>query len=123
MSQQQHPRTIFDGASALTDNVALTEWLEAGRRIMHAGALELGISASEVEARLRRVSGGLMVAGLSSRHRAHMVARPIQLAAESLVVASRYLITANNRFMAAYTPELEQAGYRHRRPGFEFRGQ
>lgn len=117
------PRNIFDGAEMLTDNLALTAWLENGRKIMHAAALELGISASEVEARLRRVSGGLMVAGLSSRHRALMVARPIQQAAESLVVASRYLITANNRFEAAYMPELEQAGYRKRQPQFQFRGQ
>jgi hypothetical protein len=118
---QPHQRSIFTGADSLTDNVALIEWTESTRRILHAAALELGITASELEARLRRVGGGLAVGGLTSRARARQVARPIQQASEALVVASQYVITANNRFQAAFMPELEQAGFQARKPDFKFR--
>lgn len=114
-------RTFFSGADALTDNHALVEWCENTRRILHAAALELGITASELDARLRRVSGSVVVGGLSARARARQVARPIQQASEALVVASQYIITANNRFLSAFLPELEQAGYRHAKPEFKFR--
>lgn len=117
----QQPRSFFASADALTDNHALLEWCETSRRILHAGALELGICASELEARLRGVSRG-PVGGLSGRARARQVARPIQQASEALVIASRYVITANNRFQAVYMPELEQVGYCGRKPEFKFKG-
>lgn len=115
-------RTFFSGADALTDNHALVEWCENTRRILHAAALELGITASELDARLRRVSGTVVVGGLSARARARQVAKPIQQASESLVIASQYIITANNKFLAAFLPELEQAGYAgSRKPDFKFK--
>lgn len=115
-------RTFFSGADALTDNHALVEWAENTRRILHAAALELGITASELEARLRRVGGGnVVVGGMSARLRARQVTRPLQQASESLVIASQYVITANNRFLAAFLPELEQAGYRNTKPDFNFK--
>lgn len=115
-------RSPFTMSDALTDNLALIEWCEQSRRVLHAGALELGISASELEAKLRRVSGGVLIAGMSARYRAHQVSKPIQQAAEALVVASRYIITANNRFQAAYSPELEAAGYKASgNGGFKFK--
>ncbi|WFE62884.1 MULTISPECIES: hypothetical protein [Micromonospora] len=115
-------RTLFSGADSLTDNHALIEWCESTRRILHAAALELGITASELDARLRRVGGGaVVVGGLTARARARQVAKPIQQASEALVIASQYVITANNRFVTAYMPELEQVGYRGtRRPDFKF---
>jgi|SRR5690606_1376062 len=118
MTQPQ--RNFFTGADAITDNHALLEWVESSRRILHAAALELGITGSELEARLRSVSHG-PVGGLSGRARARQVARPIQQAGEALVIASQYMVTAGNRFLAAYLPELEQAGYRERKPEFRFK--
>lgn len=105
-------RGFLTPGGPLTDNVSFFEWCENSRRLLHSGALELGICASEIEARLRRVSGGLMVAGMSSRYRARQVTRPVAQAGEALVVASRYIITASNRFEAVYMPELEAAGYK-----------
>ncbi|MEU7590663.1 hypothetical protein AB0A95_30775 [Micromonospora sp. NPDC049230] len=122
MNQQtrQQTRSFFAGADALTDNVALLEWCENSRRILHAGALELGICASELDARLRAVSRGPM-GGMSGRARARQVARPIQQASEALVIASRYIVTAGSRFQAVYLPELETAGHRPRRQDFKFK--
>ena len=88
---------------------------------MHTGALELGIVSAEVDAQLRKVSRGVLVAGVSARYRAHMVSKPIGQAGEALVVASRYIITARNRFEAVYAPELEAAGYRPAASSFGFR--
>lgn len=105
----------------LTDNIALIEWFEDSRRILHAGALELGIVASEIDAQLRKVSKGLVVAGMSSRYRASRVSKPIALASESLIIASRYIITSNNRFEAAFMPELQASGYKPAAGNFTFR--
>ncbi|MBB4958972.1 hypothetical protein [Micromonospora polyrhachis] len=119
---QPASKSFFVGADALTDNLALIEWCENSRRILHAGALELGICASELDAKLRTVSGGLSVGGLSGRRRANQVSRPIGQASEALVVASQYIITASNRFVAAFDPELSAAGYRGaRKPDFKFK--
>lgn len=121
MTQHQHqPRTFFSVADGITDNIVLLEWCEHSRRLLHAGALELGICASELEARLRSASRG-PVGGLSGRARARQVARPIQQASEALVIASRYIITAANRFQAVYLPELEAVGHRPRRDEFRFK--
>lgn len=114
------PRSFFAGADSLTDNIALLEWCENSRRLLHAGALELGICASELDARLRNISRG-PVGGMSGRARARQVARPIQQASEALVIASRYVVTASTRFQAVYMPELEQAGHRPRRNDFKFK--
>lgn len=117
-------REFFTLPTGQLDNVILMEWLEASRRVMHSGALELGISASELEAKLRRVNPTMVVAGMTSRYRAAQVARPLQKASEALVVASRYLITSANRFEAVFTPELEAAGYRPSSAGnFKFKAQ
>ncbi len=107
----------------MTDNVAFLEWTENSRRILHTGALELGICAAELDAKLRKVSRGLVVGGLTSGYRASRVSNPVSQAAEAMVVASRYIITASNRFQAVYLPELEQAGYKPRASDFSFRGQ
>lgn len=117
----QTGRTGFAMADGITDNIELIEWVERSRRLLHAGALELGITASELEAKLRRASRGLVVAGMSARYRAHQVAKPVQQASESLVIASQYIITAGNRFEAAFGFELEQVGAKGRRAGGEFR--
>jgi hypothetical protein len=114
------PRTFFAAADSLTDNIALLEWCEGSRRLLHAGALELGICASELDARLRAISRG-PVGGLSGRARARQVARPIQQASEALVIASRYIVTASSRFQAVYLPELEAAGHKPRRNDFRFK--
>lgn len=118
-------RNVFTLSDGLTDNIALIEWVEQSRRVLHAGALELGITASELEAKLRRASRGLVVGGLSARYRAHMVTKPVQQASEALVIASQYIVTAGNRFEAAFGYELEQAGYKGRGHGadFKFKGQ
>lgn len=118
-------RSFFAMSDGLTDNIALIEWVEQSRRVLHAGALELGITASELEAKLRRASRGLVVGGLSARYRAHMVTKPVQQASEALVIASQYIVTAGNRFEAAFGYELEQAGYkgRSRNGEFKFKGQ
>ncbi|MEV6801318.1 hypothetical protein AB0M91_23670 [Micromonospora rifamycinica] len=114
-------RSFLTGADALTDNVALLEWCEHSRRILHAGALELGICASELDARLRAISRG-PVGGMTGRARARQVARPIQQSSEALVIASRYMVTAASRFQAVYLPELEAVGYRQRsRAQFKFK--
>ncbi|GAA2566465.1 hypothetical protein GCM10010435_44630 [Winogradskya consettensis] len=106
----------------MTDNIAFIDWCEQSRRVLHTGALELGICAAEVDARLRKVSRGLVVGGLTSGYRAGRVAKPIGQAAEALVVASRYIITASNRFEAVYMPELQAAGYQAAgTPGFAFK--
>lgn len=117
----QSGRGFLTPGGPIQDNVALIEWCEQSRRMLHAGALELGICAAEVDATLRKVSKGLMVGGLSSTYRAHRVSKPIAQAAESLVVASRYIITASNRFQAVYMPELEAAGYRPAASSFSFK--
>lgn len=122
MSAGSSRREFFTLPTGQLDNIILMEFLEGTRRVMHGGALELGISASELEAKLRRVSGGILVAGLSARYRAHQVAKPLQQASESLVVASRYIITAANRFEAAYAPELEAAGHKPAPNAFKFKG-
>jgi hypothetical protein len=108
------PRSGFLGAEdgALQDNVAFLEWCERARFVLHAGALELGIFASEADARFRKVSRGLVIANMSSTYRARQVSKPIAQAAEALVVASRYVITASNRYQAVYLPELEAAGWK-----------
>lgn len=116
------PRSFFAGADSLTDNYALLEWCETSRRLLHAGALELGICASELEARLKSVKTSGVTGGMSARARARQVARPIQQGSEALVIASQYIITASNRFMAAYMPELEQVGFQGaRKPEFRFK--
>lgn len=116
------PRGIFTGADALTDNVALVEWFNNSRRVLHAAALDLGVTASELDARLRAISGGVIVGGLTGRARARQVTRPITFASEALVVASQYIVTASTRFEAVYMPELEAVGYKPRRNGFKFTG-
>lgn len=116
-------RGFLTPGGPLTDNIAFIEWAENSRRILHAGALELGICASELDAKLRKVSRGLVVGGMTAGYRASRVSKPVSQAAEALVVASRYLITASNRFQAVYLPELEQAGYRPRSADFKFKGQ
>jgi|GEM_PF-6361722 hypothetical protein len=120
MSSINEQRGIFTGADALTDNVALMEWFNGSRRVLHAAALELGVTASELEARLRAVSGGLSVGGLTGRARARQVTKPITHAAEALVVASQYIVTASSRFEAVYMPELEAVGYKPRKDVFRF---
>lgn len=116
-------RGFLTPGGPITDNIAFLEWCEQSRKILHGGALELGICAAEVDARLRKVSRGLMVGGMTSGYRSGRVAKPIASAAEALVVASRYIITASNRFEAGYAPELEAAGFHGRgNPGFTFRG-
>lgn len=119
-NQSQHARTFFTAADGITDNIVLLEWCEQSRRVLHAGALELGICASELEARLRNASRG-PVGGLSARARSRQVAKPIQQASEALVIASRYIITASTRFQAVFMPELEQVGHRPRRDQFRFK--
>ncbi len=114
-------RGFLTPGGPITDNVALIEWCEQSRRILHSGALELGICAAEVDAKLRKVSKGLMIGGLTSTYRARQVSKPISQAAEALVVASRYIITASNRFEAVYLPELEASGYRRPTSSFGFR--
>lgn len=113
-------RGIFIGADALTDNVALSHWFNETRRVLHAAAVELGVTASELDARLRAVSSGIVVGGLTARARARQVAKPITHAAEALVVASQYIVTAAGRFEAVYMPELEAVGYKPRKSDFRF---
>lgn len=113
-------RGIFAGVDALTDNVALAHWFNETRRVLHAAALELGVTASELDARLRAVSGGIVVGGLTARARARQVAKPITYAADALVVASQYIVTASTRFEAVYLPELEAVGHRPRKSEFRF---
>lgn len=116
-------RGFLTPGGPIQDNVALIEWCEQSRKLLHSGALELGICAAEIDAKLRKVSRGLVVGGLTAGYRAGRVAKPIGQAAEALVVASRYIITASNRFQAVYMPELEAAGYRGRtNAGFAFKG-
>lgn len=118
--QDQRQRNLFAGADALTDNVALMEWFETARRVLHAAALELGITASELDARLRNVNRHAVIGGLTGRARARQVVKPIQHAGEALIVASQYLITGATRFEAVYLPELEAVGHRAGRGGREF---
>lgn len=114
-------RGFLTPATPLNDNHAFIEWLEQSRKVLHMGALELGICAAETDARLRKVSRGLVVGGLTAGYRARRVSQPISDAAEALVNASRYLITANNRFVAVYMPELEAVGYQPRPGDFTFK--
>lgn len=113
---------VFGAPEEIRDNVTLLEYCETVRRLMHRGAVELGVTAAEIDARLRNVSPDAVVGGLSGRRRAKQVARPIDLASESLTVACQYMVTAANRFQAAYMPELEAAGaVRKRQNDFRFR--
>ncbi len=113
------PRSSFLGVDggALADNVTYLEWCEQTRKVLHVGALELGIFAAEADARFRKVSRGLVIANMSSVYRAHQVAKPIAQAAEALVAASRYIITSSNRYQAVYLPELEAAGWKGHQGG------
>jgi hypothetical protein len=120
--QQSSNRGFLTPGGPLTDNIAFIEWAENSRRILHSGALELGICAAELDAKLRKVSRGLVIGGLSSGYRAQRVSKPVGQAAEALVVASRYIITASNRFQAVYLPELEAAGYKPAAGNFSFKG-
>lgn len=120
MAEGEH-RGFLTPQAPINSNIELIEWFEQSRRVTHAGALELGIVAAEIDAQLRKVSRGLMVAGVSSRYRAHMVSKPIAQAGEALVVASRYIITARNKFEAVYMPELEAAGYKPPSSAFKFK--
>jgi hypothetical protein len=107
----------------IKDNHIFLQWLEQSRFILHTGGLELGIVAAEMDARLRKVHKGIIVGGLTSGYRARRVSKPISDAAEALIVASQYLITASNRFEAVYTPELEEVGYQNKTvPTFTFKG-
>jgi hypothetical protein len=122
MTQNTPARGFLTPGGPIADNVALIEWCEQSRKMLHTGALELGICAAEVDAKLRKVSKGLVVGGLTAGYRAGRVATPIGKASEALVVASRWIITASNRFEAVYMPELEAAGYRaNRNPSFAFK--
>jgi hypothetical protein len=118
---EDHRGGFLTPQAPINSNIELIEWFEQGRRILHTGALELGIVSAEIDAQLRKVSRGLMVAGVSSRYRAHMVSKPIGQAGEALVIASRYIITARNKFEAVYMPELEAAGYRPAASAFKFK--
>lgn len=121
-SRSDRRSILFDGSDALTDNTSLFEWLDATRRVLHTGSLELSTTAAELEARLRAVSHGVDIGGLSARARARKVCRPIGDAGEALVVASKYIIHASAQFEAVYLPELEACGYIPKRNGFGFRG-
>jgi len=115
-------RSPFVMADGISDNLSFMEFVEEGRRVLHAGALELGITASELQAKLRRANRGITVGGMTARYRAAYVTRPIGQAAEALVIASKYIITSGNRFEAVYGYELEHAGAKRRESrGFEFK--
>ncbi|WP_239167898.1 hypothetical protein [Catellatospora coxensis] len=105
------------------DNVELQQWFELRRKVLHQASIELAMAAAALEARLRTVSGGRTVGGLSARKRARMVAGPIRMAAVALGIAAKYMITAYGRFIAAYMVELEAAGAikRQTRSAFLFR--
>lgn len=115
-------RGFLTPGGPIKDNHLFIEWLEQSRFILHTGALELGIVAAEMDARLRKVHRGLVVGGLTASYRAGRVSKPVSDAAEALVAASRYLITADNRFKAVYMPELEAVGYQPSASGFVFKG-
>lgn len=114
-------RGFLTPQAPIQSNIELIEWFEQGRRVLHMGALELGIVSAEIDAQLRKVSRGVLVAGVLARYRAHMVSKPIAQAGEALIVASRYIITARNKFEAVYMPELEAAGYRPPASAFTFK--
>lgn len=116
-------QTFMSGEPPM-DNVELQQWFEVRRKALHQASIELGVSAAVLEARLRTVSGGKTVGGLSARKRARMVAGPIRLAAVALTIAAKYMVTAYGRFLAAYMVELEAAGaVKRRQSQFEFRGE
>lgn len=118
-----HARNFFAGADAIVDNHTFFEWAEGSRRILHAAALELGIVASELDAKLRTVNNGVvLLPGLTARARARQVAKPVQQAGNALLVASQYIITSTNRFEAAFMPELESAGSRRPHSSFVIKG-
>ncbi|MDR7278957.1 hypothetical protein [Catenuloplanes atrovinosus] len=119
--QTRHRHGFLTPNAPLTDNVALLEWAEQSRKLLHMGSLELGITAAELDAKLRKVNPHLLVAGLDARYRARQISKPVAQAAEALTVASRYIITATNRFEAVFMPELEQAGYKPRADEFTFK--
>lgn len=107
MSQQNFitPGDPLDSAEALVT------YLERIRKVLHVGAMELGVTTAELEATLRSVSPTISVAGMTAGARARQVCKPMTGAAEALVTASKFVITANNRFMSAYLPELEASGF------------
>lgn len=120
MSENDH-RGFLTPQAPLTSNIELFEWFEQSRQVLHAGSLELGIVAAELDAQLRKVSRGVLVAGVSARYRAHMVSKPIGQAGAALVAASRYIITSRNKFEAVFLPELEAAGYKPAPSAFNFK--
>jgi hypothetical protein len=105
----------FMGGPPPMDNVQLREWIEVRRRALHMASVELAVSASEIEAWLRRVSNGRTIGGMSARKRARLVANAIRLSAMALTIAAKYLSSAYARFVAAYQPELEAASAAKRR--------
>lgn len=105
----------FIGGPPPMDNVQLREWIEVRRKALHIASVELAVSASEIEAWLRRVSNGRTVGGMSARKRARLVANAIRLSAMALTIAAKYLASSYSRFLAAYQPELEAAGAAKRR--------
>lgn len=120
MSEQDR-RSFLTPDAPLTDNIALLEWFEQSRRALHLGSLILGGISAELDAKLRKVNPTFVVAGLTSVHRARQVSRPTGKAAEALNSATKYIITASNRFEAGFMPELEAAGYKPTSQPFKFR--
>lgn len=123
-SVNRHRGLVFPGSDDLTDNLALLQFCETTRRLIYAGAMELGASAAEVEARLRTLTGhvgGNNLGQMTGRHRALVVAKPMHEAHEHLVDASRCMVRTAAKFQELFAPELDAVGAGQGRPKFEFR--
>lgn len=92
-----------------TDSRALRIYLNNARRVLHRAAMELHISASELEAALRTVPGESRSV---QRRRARRVSRHLKHAAECLVAASSATVRTWGTFQAEYNVKAQIRGGR-----------
>jgi hypothetical protein len=99
-----------------TDSRAVRIFCARVRQILHRGAMELHIAASELEAALETVpavSSGITSARSVQRRRARRVARHLKYSAECMVAGSQGAIRTWGSYKAEFLPN---AGVVRRKP-------
>lgn len=92
-----------------TNSRDLRVYLNEVRRVLHRAAMELHVSASELEAALRTVPGDTRSV---QRRRARRVSRHLKHSAECLVAASTAAVRTWGTFQAEFNVRQEVRGPR-----------
>lgn len=95
-------------APDFTDSRQLRLYVDQTRRILHAAAMHLHMSAEELRAGLSTIPAppGTMMPRSVQRRRARRVSRHMAHAAECLVDGSAAMVRTWGAFRAEYAPEL-----------------